>query len=89
MIYDFILKLLGIKNNNSEINKNIVKKLHPVSNHHVKFSTPSFDLNSTNVVHPELKNKKEIEDLYSEIRILQEKNRQKINKNKISYKIEK
>ena len=88
MFYDFILKLLGI-NNKPELNKNIVRKSHSVSNHHVNFSTPTFDLNSENVVHPELKNEKEIEDLYSEIRILQEKNRQKINKNKISYKIEK
>ena len=89
MLYDFILKLLGIKNDRQELNKNIVRKSRSVSNHHVNFSTPSFDLNSPDVVHPELKAEKEIEDLYSEIRILQEKNREKINKNKISYKISK
>ena len=89
MLYDFILKLLGIKNDKSELKDKLVRKSNPIPKHHVNFSTPAFDLNSPDVVHPELKNEKELEDLYSEIRILQEKNRQKVDKNKISYYLKK
>ncbi len=70
MLLDYILKLLGVKND-------------------IKYSAPVFDFNGPNVVHAEHKNKKELDDLYDEIRVLQAKNREKINKNKITYNISK
>lgn len=84
---NFIKKLLGIKNGSYAFNDTFVKSKHQINIKNVNYSTPTFDLNNSNVIHSELKAKKEIEDLYAEIRFLQDKNREKINKNKFSYNI--
>ena len=53
----------------------------------IKYVTPVFDLKNDNVVYPDNKTQKEIQDLYAEIKVLQAKNREKIKKNKITYHI--
>lgn len=67
------------------------KKKDPVVNFkrrsNIKYVTPVFDLKNDNVVYPDNKTQKEIQDLYAEIKELQAKNREKINRNKITYHI--
>ena len=50
-----------------------------------KYSTSPIKFKNKNIVYPNNKTEKEIEALYSEIRELQAKNRDKINKNKFVY----
>ena len=87
VLLDFIKKFLGFGSDSITFNKAIVKKKYHKSGYDVNFVTPTFDLNGENVVHPEGQTEKEIEDLYAEIRVLQTKNREKLNKNKISYNL--
>ena len=87
MWLDFIQKLLGIKNVSSAFCDTFVRNTPKIPVKNVNFATPAFELSNVNVVHSELKAEKEIEDLYAEIRVLQENNRQKLIKNKFSYNI--
>ncbi len=87
MLLDFIKKILGIKDDSLALNKAIIKSNHRKSGSSVNFVTPAFDLNGDNVVHNEGQNEQEIQDLYAEIRVLQAKNREKLEKNKLSYNL--
>ena len=86
MLLDFIKNLLGIKKDVHIISHNVMS--NNVVRKNVNYSTPDFDLKNNNVVHNENKTEKEIEDLYAEIRVLQAQNREKIEKKKLSYKIQ-
>jgi len=86
MLLDFIRNLLGIKNDTHMISHKVMRS--GAVRKSINYSTPDFDLKNNNVVHNENKTEKEIEDLYAEIRVLQAQNREKIEKRKLSYKIQ-
>ena len=80
-LLDRFLDFLMPKNQKKSMSYNTPQKRN------IKYSTSAVELKNVNVVHNENQTEQEIEALYDEIRTLQEKNRNRIQKNKFACRI--
>lgn len=87
MLLDFIQKLLGSKSNSLDFNKKLLNSKPQFIKKNINYITPTISVNNDNIIHNENATKEEIEALYEEIRILQAKNKEKIEKNRYSYNL--
>lgn len=80
-IYKIFKDLCGAKADVRCLTNNNVSKKYSST----KYTSKPIEFKNKNIVYPDNKTEKEIKALYSEIRDLQAKNREKIEKNKLVY----